>query len=208
MTETQVRRDEEDMITNLKVQVFPKEQITEEQLKEFIAFFKDGYGDRWVSEDHFRNVVMKNSTELLTVRDGEELVASFNFDNHRITDIAVSPTHRGEGLGVRLFQEAANHNPEAWITIGVDADAMLSTVTSKELNFVPVEDKDQMEGLFRQCNGTRENYQVGIEEVQLPMVMRRLKEKGIEHSDTFLTSYRGKSLHGPAYKQIIFQNRA
>ncbi|QQG43011.1 MAG: GNAT family N-acetyltransferase [Candidatus Daviesbacteria bacterium] len=198
---------EENMDLNLQVQVIPKEQVDEEQLKEFIEFFRAGYDDRWVGEEYFRNVVMKNSTELLTMRKEGKLVAAFNFDHHRITDIAVNPEYRGSGIGVKLFQEAARHDPKSWITIAADAEGMLATVTSQGLNYLPVEDKNQMESLFQEGNGTRDNYQVEVSEVEIPWLAARLQEKGIEHSDTFIASSRNKSLHGPTYWQLLFQNQ-
>ncbi|MBI4040176.1 GNAT family N-acetyltransferase [Candidatus Daviesbacteria bacterium] len=204
MTETKVKPEE--MSLSYQVKIIPRAGIADEQMGEFINFFEVGYGERWISEGHFRNVVMKNGTEMLTIREKGRLAAACNFDHHRITDIAVSPDFRGQGLGVRLFEEAARHDPRAWITIGVDAEAMQATVTDQRLKYLPVEDKDRIEDLFKECNGTRENYQVGIDRVELPLISQRLKRKGIKQKD-FVVSYRNKSLHGQAYQQIIFQNQ-
>ena len=185
--------------------VIPKDQITEEQLQQLMEIYKAGYGERWISEDHFRSTVMKNTSQVVQLLQGVNLAAALNINIRRITDIAVNPDFQGQGLGVRLFEEAARVDPNIWISVSADAAAMLATVTDQRLNYFPVEDRDKIEKMFRELNGIGENFRINLESMKHPLLSKRMKRKGIDQ-DRFVAITRPNSLHGSTYKQIVFQN--
>lgn len=198
---------EDEMKTNiLSVKVTPKEEINPEEVASLIDFYKAGYGDRWLGEENFRNVMMQIGTQLVQIYSEGRLAAAAFFDHSRICDISVHPDFTGQGLGVKLIQEAAVAQPDAWISIGIDADGMLATITDDKLNFLPVEDKDQIEQLFRNTNRGKDNFEVGVEQVEVPIVTKRLAAKGII-KDKFTAFYRHGATHGQVYKQLLFQNK-
>jgi GNAT superfamily N-acetyltransferase len=183
-----------------------KDQISPDEISELIQFFKIGYGERWVSDEHFRDVVMSNMSDLLRLYSEDKLVAAAGINVNRITDISVDPNQRGKGLGLKLFEEAAKNNPRLWITVGVDAPEMLATVASPELNLLPIKDPTEIEKLFKEINGITGDFQIETTEVELPLLTERLQKKGI-NQDKFLAFSRTNSLHGNTYKQILFQNQ-
>ncbi len=189
------------------VQVTPKDKLTPIKLSELMTFFKAGYGDRWISEEHFRGTVIKNSSRILELRIKRQLAAALSINVHRITDIAVGPNFRGQGLGVKLFKEAAKDDPAAWVTIGKDAIGMLSTVTDAFLNYLPVDQKEEVETLFKEINGVGDDFAVDVVEVDSPILTARLAQKGME-KEKFTAIHRPGSLHAPDYYQILFQNQS
>lgn len=204
----------EDAIINEmeKISVQPRwvsrEQVTDQEINRLIAVYKSGYGPKWISEEHFRSTVIKNTSEILELVTGEDVAAAINVNNKRITDIAVNPKFQGQGLGVRLFEEAAKHIPEVWISVGIDpkAEGMMATVTDPRLSFLPVGDKTTIESLFKGLNGVESDLIIGTDRVKHKFLTGRLVGKGITQEE-FIAFYRPNSLHGVGYEQILFQNQ-
>lgn len=194
-------------LTGITVKITPKEEVTPPEIDELINLFQTGYGEKWNGEDYFRNVVMRNNSDIVRLFLNGTLAAASLVNIRRITDIAVHPSFQGRGLGVRLFQEAVRFRNDIWITIGVDAEAMLHTVTDQRLHFLPVEDQTVIEGLYRGINGVGDDFAVEIVEVTDPDLSERLARKGVR-KDSFMVFYRHGSVHNQNYKQILWQNQS
>lgn len=193
--------------THVTVDLTPVSQVKPGDVEAVIRLMQIAYGERWQGENNFRNNILANATELLRIyRDGA-LAASLLLDNERISIIAVNPDFQGQGLGVRLFQEAAKAHSNAWITAGTDADEMIITLTSDKLNYLPVEDKSRIEGLFQSTNQGRNHFKVEVENSKVPILFQRLTKKNVLHADTFMTYARKGATHSIAYHQIVFQNQ-
>ena len=199
---------EEEMDKNVRVDVVPAQSLTEEDLKKLGELLAAGYGKLWQGEENFRNAIMGNATQVLRIYAQDNLAAALTIDNSRISAIVVGPDFQGRGLGVKLFEEASKAHPDAWITVGVDpkSEAMIATLTSRRLDFMPVEDKSKIENLFRHTNQGRDHYQVEVGNREFPFLSQRLALKGIKQ-DTFVAYTRSGSTHGTAYHQILFQNQ-
>lgn len=192
--------------TDTRVQVTPASQIQPQDVDETMEFFRIGYAGRWQGEDNYRRNILNNATELLRIYKGEKLAASITLDNGRISCIAVNPDFRGEGLGTKLFEEAARVYPHVWIGVAVDAEEMMATLTTDSLNYLPVDDRDKIEELYRMTNQGR-NSVVTAQSTEIPFLSQRLKEKGIERR-TFTTYTREGGTHGSTYRQVLLQNQA
>lgn len=206
MIETTVEGQEVEL-QDLTVKVSPKEDFSRSQLEELLEVFKAGYGDDWLGDDLFWNVRLKNATELLELRSGNQMAAAILFDNLRILQVTVHPDFQGHGLGVKLLQEAAKIHPETWISVATDAEPMLHTVTDKALDFIPVDDKDKIEALIGNINGGKNSFEVDTREIEAPYLTGRLAEKGVTRER--FTAYAAKtgSTHGDQYWQFLFQNQ-
>ncbi len=191
---------------DIRAEVTPKEQVSKEDLEALLGFFRRGYGERWIGDENFWNVMAKNFTELLRLYDKDQLAAALLIDTRRISDIAVNPDFQGRGLGVRLFKEAASVHPDVWISVGINAEGMLATVTDKDLHYLPVEDKQKIGDLFEHTNRAKGDHEVEVSEVEVPLLSKRLKAKNI-NQDRFLAFHRVNATHGAAYRQILFQNQ-
>lgn len=191
---------------NVQIRLSPKEEIDSLHQDQLLRFFREGYGERWISDDNFKNVMIKNATEVLEIYSQAQIAAALLFDNKRISDVAVHPTFQGQGLGVRLFQEASKTHPDAWISVGIDAAAMLATITDSSLNFFPVDERVHIETLFKQTNRARDNFEVETSRINNPLLSERLAKKGIE-KDQFTAFSRSGATHGSTYYQILFQNQ-
>ena len=171
-----------------------------------MELFKVGYAERWQGEDNYRKNILSNATELLRIYEGKDLAASLTIDNGRITAIAVHPDMRGHGLGTKLFEEAAKVNPHVWIGVAVDAEEMMATLTTDNLNYLPVNDRDRIESLYRATNQGRDSI-VTARSMEIPFLSGRLQEKGIDQRS--FTSYtREGGTHPSTYHQVLFQNQA
>lgn len=192
--------------SDVRVELTPANQIQPEDSDEAMELFRVGYGERWQGEDNYRNAILNNATELLRIYADNNLAASITLDHQRITAIAVHPDFRGRGLGIRLFEEAAKAHPDVWIGVAIDAEEMMATLTSSDLNFAPVEDKARIESLYRATNQGRKS-EIEIEERRIPFLSERLSKKGIIHQDAFTTYTREGGTHGTSYRQVLFQNQ-
>lgn len=193
--------------THITIDLAPVSQVKPGDIEAVMKLMQIAYGDRWQGEDNFRANILANATELLRIyRDGA-LAASLLLDNERISIIAVNPDFQGQGLGVRLFQEAAKAHSDAWITAGTDADEMIITLTSDKLNYLPVEEKSRIEGLFRSTNQGRNHFRVEVENSEVPILSQRLTKKSVPHANTFMTYAREGATHSTTYHQIVFQNQ-
>ena len=190
---------------DVKVEVTPASQIQPQDSDEAMELFKIGYAERWQGEDNYRNNILNNATELLRIYKGGNLAASITLDHGRISCIAVHPDFRGQGLGIKLFEEAAKVYPNAWIGVAIDAEEMMATLTSDSLNYSLVDDKNKIEGLYRMTNQGR-NSVVTANSMELPFLSQRLGEKGIDRS-VFATYTREGGTHGGGYRQVLFQNQ-
>lgn len=192
---------------DLQVKLLLKDQIDPPHEGEILELFKAGYGDQWLGDDVFRNVRMVNCTRVLELYSNSHLAGAILFDYNRISQVAVHPDFRGQGLGVKLFQAAARANPGSWISVSVEAEPMLTTITDSKLNFLPVEDQDQIEALLRETNGSRDSFQVDIKEIEMPLLSQQLIKKGIIKQEFTAYAARAGSTHGQGYYQILFQSR-
>ena len=199
---------EGDEMDNVRVDITPVTQLTEDQIKELGDLLAAGYDKLWQGDGNYRNAILGNATQVLRIYDGDALAAGVTIDNSRISAIAVGPHFQGRGLGVKLFKEASKAHPDIWITVGVDpkSEGMIATLTSKKINFMPVEDKNKIEDLFRKTNQGREHYQVETESTEFPFLSQRLALKGI-NQNSFIAYARAGSTHGSVYHQILFQNQ-
>lgn len=204
-----VEVEEEMDNNNLRIDLSRAQQLDEDELRELSKILAAGYGELWQGDENFRNAIMSNATQVLRIYDENNLVAGLTLDNSRISAIAVNPDFQGRGVGVKLFKEASRAHPGVWITVGVNpkSEAMVATLTSRRLNFMPVEDKIKIENLFRQTNQGREHYQVGTESAEFPFLSQRLALKGVKQNN-FIAYARAGSTHGNAYHQILFQSQA
>lgn len=195
-------------LPDLTVKVSPKEDFEDDQLERLLQLFKAGYGDDWLGDDMFKNVRMKNATEVLEISSNNQLAAAIVFDNLRILLITVHPDFQGHGLGVRLLQEAANAHPDAWISVSLDTQPVLHTVTNQRLNYQLVEDQVQIESMLRNINGGKNTPEVRTKEVEVPYLTKRLAERGIVKDKFTAFTAKAGSTHGAQYWQILFQNQA
>lgn len=191
---------------SVKVEVTARDRVGGEELAMLRDFFKRGYGGRWIGDENFWTVMAHNFTQLLRLYSRNQLAAALLIDTKRISDIAVDPGCRGRGLGVKLLEEAAKVYSNVWISVGIDAEGMMATITDQGLNYLPVEDKQEIETLFKDTNRARGDYQVEISEVVVPLLSDRLAAKGIVR-DKFMAFSRINATHGSVYKQILFQNQ-
>lgn len=184
-----------------------KKDISGRDINNLIYVYKLGYGAKWISEEHFREVVMRNTSEVLELLIDNNVAAALNVNNKRITDIAVDPKFQGQGFGVRLLLESTGHIPGVWISVGIDlkAEGMIATVTDQKLNFLPVENKAKIEGLFRELNGVEPGLIIGTDTTRHDLLSKRLEKRGIDQEE-FLVFFRPNSLHGAGYRQILFQS--
>lgn len=186
--------------------VIDKDQIDPQKAEQIKELFRQGYGEKWLGDENFTEVAFKNATQLLEIHIGADIAAALLFDYDRISDISVHPDFMGKGLGTKLFEEAAKARPQAWISVGTNAEGMLATVTDPDLHYLPVEDKDQIEALFQSTNrGKSTDYRVETTQSAAPLVTERLTKKGINQSE-FTTFFRHGATHGNTYTQILFQN--
>lgn len=193
--------------TEVEVRLTPADQIQPEDSEEVMRFMELGYGERWQGEDNYRDAILSNATELLRIYVESDLGAALFIDNDRITAIAVHPGMRGKGLGIRLFQEAVKASPNVWISAGIDAEEMMTTLTSSKLSFHPVDDQAEIEALYRKTNQARDNkWKVEVDRRKIQYLVERLISKGI-HQDTFTTYVREGGTHKGAYRQVLFQNK-
>lgn len=194
--------------TGITVKVTPKEEVTTKELEEIIDVLRAGYGEEWISDDHFRDVPMKYATHYLRLFAGDDLAATLSIHDNRITQVAVHPNFQGQGLGIKLFQEAAKFRQDMWITVDIKAEGMIATITDSRLNYFPVEDQDQIEDLFKNLSGDAvgDSYKVEVERIEHPFLSQRLAKKGIKQ-EKFSAYYRPGALHGSEYKQILWQNQ-
>lgn len=192
---------------NIQVKLLTKEQISPDQKERLLKFFEEGYGERWISGDNFNEVMIPNATQALMIESDGRLAGALLFDHQRISDISVHPDFQGQGLGERLFEEAAKACSDAWISVGINAEGMLATVTSGNLHFLPVEEKQRIEVLFAQTNRGKDNFKVEVTRVALPILHERLANKGI-NKDQFTAFVRVGATHGVGYQQILFQNQS
>lgn len=195
-------------LKDLTVKVSKKEDFSKNQLEELLELFKAGYGGDWLGDDIFWKVRMKNGTEVLELQSNSKITAAILFDNLRISLITVHPDFQGQGLGVRLFQEAAKAQSEAWISVATNADAVLHTVADSRLNFMPIEDKEEIEDLLKETNGSRNSFEVDTKEVEVPLLSKRLAKKGIQKEKFVAYAAKTGSTHGAQYWQILFQNQS
>lgn len=177
-----------------------------QQEKELTRFFQDGYKEKWIGAELFHNTTLANSSEIIAFRQGEILAAALSINRGRVTDMVVSPNYQGHQLGVRLYQEAIDRYPFAWVTIHMDSKAMLATVADSRLGFQVVEDQEEMEMLFQGINGVNENYYVQLLQMENPFLARRLRRERSGES-YFETFYRPGAIHGPGYQQILFKQQ-
>jgi ribosomal protein S18 acetylase RimI-like enzyme len=198
----------EEMENEVKAAISPTQQVSESDLKQLSKILESGYGPLWQGEENYRNAILGNSTQILRIYDGDSLAAGLTIDNSRISSIAVDPNFQGKGLGVKLFEEASKAIPDVWISVGVTpkSEGMIATLTSKKLNFMPVEDKGRIEDLFKNTNQGKDRYAVDVTRVEFPLLSQRLEAKGIKQ-DAFVAYSRAGSTHGADYSQIIFQNQ-
>lgn len=194
-------------LEDLTVSLLPKGNISPDHLEKLLALFRAGYGNDWLGDEMFRNVRMKNVTESLELTSQNQLAAAILFDNLRILLITVHPDFQGHGLGVKLLQEAANAHPKTWISVSLDAEPVLHTVTDKRLNYVPIEDQTQIEDMLRNINGGKANPHVDMKEVEIPYLTQRLAERGIVQNKFQVFAAKAGSTHGQQYWQILFQNQ-
>lgn len=200
--------DEQEMEPeDLTVRVLSKDEILQDHQQQLLELFKSGYGDDWLGDDVFWNVRMKNGTDVLELQSNNQIAAAIIFDNLRISLITVHPDFQGQGLGVRLFQEAAKAHSKAWISVATNADAVIRTITDSKLNFMPVEDKNKIEVLLGETNGSRNSSEVDIEEIEIPLLSERLAKKGIQEEKFVVYAAKTGSTHGSGYKQVLFQNQ-
>jgi len=193
---------------NLRTDLSSAQQLEDGEINELSKLFKIGYGELWQGDHNFRSVIMRNATQVLRIYSEDNLAAGLVLDNSRITVIAVNPDFQAQGLGVKLFAEASKACPDVWITVGMDikSEAMIATLTSRRLNFMPVEDKSKIEHLFQQTNQGRDHYRVEVEDREVPFLSQRLALKGVKQ-DTFGAYTRSGATHNTAYQQILFQNQ-
>ncbi|MEK7559154.1 MAG: GNAT family N-acetyltransferase [Patescibacteria group bacterium] len=192
--------------TNTRVEVTTASQIRPEDSDEAMRLFKIGYAERWQGEENYKNNIINNATELLRLYEDDSLAASITLDNGRITCIAVHPDFRGQGLGKKLFEEAAKVNPDVWIGVTVNATGMMATLTTEGLNYLPIDNKDKIENLYRMTNQGH-NSRVMTQSMEIPFLSERLKEKGID-KNTFTAYTREGGTHGLDYRQVLFQNQS
>ena len=207
MIETRIMEGEEVELTDLTAKTSLISELPREKLEELLEVFKAGYGDDWLGDDLFWNVRLKNATELLELRSENRMAAAILFDNLRILQVTVHPDFQGHGLGVKLLQEAAEVHPEAWISVALDANAVLATVADPRLNYLPVEDKDKIEELLKNINGSKGHYQVDAKEVPQTVLSEKFASKGLKKDKFIAFAAKEASTHGQGYYQILFQNK-
>lgn len=193
-----------------RTELTPIDQVAPDEVNQVMRHMERAYAERWQGEDNFRDNIWAYGTQLLRIYSGDDLAAALVLDNDRISIIAVSPDHREQGFGKKLFEEAAKARPNVWITVAVDAYEMMATLTSKDLPFFPVESKDELESLFKATNQGKDKYQIETETKEIPLLSERLREKGVDHDDTFLAFTRQGGTHastGKYYPQLIFQSK-
>lgn len=196
---------DKDLIT--RAVVTDKDQIDPAKAEQIRELFRQGYGEKWLGDENFTEVALKNATQLLEIHIGADIAAALLFDHDRISDISVHPDFMGKGLGTKLFEEAAKARSQAWISVGTNAEGMLATVTDPALHYLPVEDKTQIEALFQETNrGKSTDYRVETTQSKASLVSERLAKKGINKSE-FTTFFRHGATHGNTYTQILFQNK-
>ncbi len=194
-------------LSSAQVKVIPKDQLSNSDQQQLLELFRAGFGDEWLGDDVFWNMRMKNCTGVLEICSDEKLAAAVLFDNLRIIQPSVHPDFQGQGLGVKLFQEAARIYPETWVSVGIDAEGMLATITSPELSYLPADDQDKIENLLQSTNGSKNSFQVDVKEVALPEVSKRLAGKGVTKDMFIAYAAKSGSAHGQGYYQILFQNQ-
>jgi|GEM_PF-4819527 len=181
------------------------EQLSQEQTKKIEALYRDAYEDRYVGDERFEESTMKNTSSVALCKQGEDIVAAINFNHERMISIAVRSDMPNRGvILVSFLEELVKTHPHAWITVAVDAPAMLRVMANKRLNFDRVEDPAHIQALFQFTQGIDSPVELMMSEEPVPGLTPKQAE-----SEVRLPAFSRKdSLHGSEYKQIVFQHKA
>ncbi len=180
------------------------ELLSEEQIKKIEALYKDAYESRYVGDEWFEESTMKNTSLVALYKQGEDILAAINFNQERMISIAVlfNATNRGAIL-ISFLEELTKTHPHAWITVAIDAPAMLKVMANKRLDFDLINDPAHIQALFQSTQGTDSPVELVMSEETVPGLTPKQAE-----SDIVLPAFsRENSYHGAEYKQLVFQHR-
>ncbi len=194
-----------DSVTPVHQIILPADR-QKKHLSQLVEVYENAYGEGWIGKNKYLEGTLQNVTEHHLLEIDGKPAAALDMNRDRIISIAVHPDFQGKNLGVKLFREAANSKPNAWISIGVTAYGMLSTVLNENLDYNLVEDKNKIEKLYRKISGVDENYVVNTTVVSDPTISEVFSKKGIEKIK-FIATHRPGSIHDERYQQLVFQNK-
>lgn len=196
----------EQPITQSKLVEFDPQNIDPQLLDQIIATYQKSYGDRWIGKERFIQETLPNTTAIDALIVGNQIAAAVNINTNRIITISVDTEFQGRGLGIELFKRVAELHPDIWISIGVDAKEMLTTITNKGLNFQLVEDPVKIEQLYRKIKGVPADFSIETTQIKDALLTSRCAKKGLK-KEQFLAFTRSGSMHDSFYQQLLFQNQ-
>lgn len=160
------------------------------------------YGDTYVGDEVFEKSTLPNTSSVVMLKNGDQLVAAINLNVDRMIALAVSPevSERGAIL-VKVLQQLTQTHRNLWATVGIGAKAMQATITNTQLNFKPVDSEEEIKELFRSIKGVPNPDSITTTHEELDFLNRRCGSDG-----EFTVMERPGSFHGLGYKQVVFIN--
>ena len=184
----------------------PSSQITAQQLEELTAMYRRIYGELWQGDEDFLYRRMPSTSSLMLCKEGGKIVGATNLDGDRamVTGVDIDYPRRA-GLMLEMIKRLTSSHPSLWMTVSTTAKTFLKVMTSPELGFGVVEDKDEAEALFEAINRSGEKVVLYEQRVTIPILGQRLRNKGRSHDKEFIVFTRDSS-HGAGYLQVLMQN--
>lgn len=207
MGEEEITTTMPEVPTSIKMIEYDPHTIDPEILDEVIRLYGESYKDRWIGKERYLAETMPNTSAINVLMVDGQIAGAITLNRDRIITIGLNPKFQGRGLGPELFSHIAQKHPSVWISIGANAPEMLATVTHSSLKYKLVEDKPEIEELYRGINGVPADFTVDTERIEHDFLRKRFSKKGVKQSK-FTAFTRSGSLHDASYRQFLFQNRA
>lgn len=180
--------------------------VSPEKVAEIEKVYEQAYGDNWIGHQTFTSITIPSTTQIATLELNGKIVAAGNMSGKRISLLGTNPEFQGQGTLKKLIEGIAATVDGAWISIGVDSNAVLNVLTSANLPFQPVDDPQTIVRLFQANNANLKAENFRFTKIFQPSLSALLTRRGTRQ-EVFTASSRDNAIHRNSYQQVIFQSR-